>query len=91
MLGFVAWGRKAWEGRRGWKRKGEETHEAGKREFAQQKVGGALVAPDFLQRERAGPVAVLLPGAGKWIASCECWVSDWVNTHATQSVLAGFR
>lgn len=48
------------------------THETGEGKFAEQEVGGALVAADFFQRERAGLVAVRSARAGERVAGCEC-------------------
>ncbi len=65
------------DGRRGGGVKGKgKTDKTGKREFAQQQVGRALVAADLLQRERAGLVAVGLrwgsgsPAARGTVSQC---------------------
>ncbi len=71
------------EGGRG-EGRGGRTDETGEGKFAQQEVGGALVAADFLQRERAGFVAVGFARAGERIAGCEEQLANgYGNTHAT--------
>lgn len=62
---------------------GGRTNETGEGKFAQQEVSRALVAADFLQRERAGLVAVGFAGAGEWVAGCEEQLANgYGNTHA---------
>lgn len=72
------------EGGEGGEGMGGGTNETGKGQFAQQEVGGALVAADFLQRERAGLVAVGFARAGEWVAGCEEQLANgYGNTHAS--------
>lgn len=58
------WGRKEGKGR-------GTTYEARKGQFEKEEIGGALVAADFAEGERAGSVAAGFAGAG--LVFCLCF------------------